>query len=322
MGARYSPPRATPYWPRCAGTPGRRLQSGIGGRGWPCSPRLLLAACSSGPSTPKAGPTTTHHDVDLAHVDDRRRRPRLDPGAGLHLGPVDAGRADRPPVLGRPGHRRREPRRRRVRRAAGSDQPRAGRRLGRRRQRPRRHRRARATGIAALAADGTNFYVATYCDVYAYNRASGNQDGQWTMPAVNTANSSNDDLVALAAAGGKVFVSVTRGNTVSVYSVDPATSAAPHLLVRGLGDAIGPDGAVYYESARPPPRRAAPRRVDRHGSGAGPHAQRAGRRRAVRRRRRRRRGVGQQARRPGPRCASSPPTTPPRSHVWAPTAAR
>jgi hypothetical protein len=32
-----------------------------------------------------------------------------------------------------------------------------------------------ATGIAALAADGTNFYVATYSTVFAYNRASGNQ---------------------------------------------------------------------------------------------------------------------------------------------------
>ena len=78
------------------------------------------------------------------------------------------------------------------------------------------------TGIAALAADGTNFYAATYSDVFAYNRASGNQDGQWTMPTVSAANSSDADLVALAAAGGAVFVSVTQGNTVSVYRIDPA----------------------------------------------------------------------------------------------------
>ena len=104
------------------------------------------------------------------------------------------------------------------------------------------------TGIAALTADGANFYVATYATVYAYNRASGNQDGQWTMPSVDAANSSNNDLVAMAAGGGKVYVSVTRGNTVSVYRIDPSTSAAPHLLVRGLGDAIGSDGSVYYES--------------------------------------------------------------------------
>jgi hypothetical protein len=104
-----------------------------------------------------------------------------------------------------------------------------------------------ATGIAALAADGTNFYVATYSTLYAYNRQSGNQAGQWTMPSVPTSNTSNNDLVALAAANGSVFVSVTRGNTVSVYTVNPGTSAAPHLLVRGLGDAIGSDGSVYYE---------------------------------------------------------------------------
>jgi outer membrane protein assembly factor BamB len=102
-------------------------------------------------------------------------------------------------------------------------------------------------GIAALTADGTNFYAATYSNVYAFNRASGNQDGQWTMPTVNAANSSDADLVSMAAAGGRVFVSVTQGNTVSVYRIDPSSSARPHLLVRGLGDAIAPDGSVYYE---------------------------------------------------------------------------
>ncbi len=78
-----------------------------------------------------------------------------------------------------------------------------------------------ATGIAALAADSANFYVATYSDVFAYSRASGNQDGQWTMPTVNATNSSDDDLVSMTAAGGAVLVSVTRGNTVSVYRITP-----------------------------------------------------------------------------------------------------
>jgi hypothetical protein len=104
-----------------------------------------------------------------------------------------------------------------------------------------------ATGIAALAADATNFYVATYSTLYAYNRTSGNQDGQWTMPSVPTANSSNDDLVALAAANGSVFVSVTRGNAVSVYTVNPNAATAPRLLVSGLGAVVGSDGSVYYE---------------------------------------------------------------------------
>ena len=103
------------------------------------------------------------------------------------------------------------------------------------------------TGIAALAADGTNFYVATYATLYAYSRASGNQDGQWTMPAVPTGNSSNADLVALAAANGFVFVSVTRGNTVSVYQVNPGVLGRAAPVVRGLGDAIGSDGSVFYE---------------------------------------------------------------------------
>ncbi len=102
-------------------------------------------------------------------------------------------------------------------------------------------------GIAALAADGANFYAATYSTLYAFNRTSGNQDGQWTMPTVNAANSSDADLVSMAAAGGRVFVSVTQGNTVSAYRIDPSSSAGPHLLFRSLGDAVGPDGSVYYE---------------------------------------------------------------------------
>jgi hypothetical protein len=67
------------------------------------------------------------------------------------------------------------------------------------------------------------------------------------MPSVPTANSSNNDLVALAAANGNVFVSVTRGNTVSVYTVNPGAATAPRLLLRGLGAVVGSDGSVYYE---------------------------------------------------------------------------
>jgi hypothetical protein len=103
------------------------------------------------------------------------------------------------------------------------------------------------TGVAALAADSTNFYAATYSNVYAYNRTSGNQDGQWNMPTVHAANSSDADLVALTAAAGDLYVSVTQGNTVSVYRLNPNSSAGPHLVIRGLGDAIGADGTIYYE---------------------------------------------------------------------------
>ena len=127
-----------------------------------------------------------------------------------------------------------------------------------------------ATGIAALAADANNFYAATYSTVYAYDRASGNQNGQWNMPTVNAANSSDADLVALATGGGNLYVSVTQGNTTSVYRITPTSSAAPHLVVRGLGDAIGSDGTIYYERTdhhlaalqpqRQDHRRAGPRR--------------------------------------------------------------
>ena len=67
------------------------------------------------------------------------------------------------------------------------------------------------------------------------------------MPTVNAANSSDSNLVALATGGGNVYVSVTQGNTTSVYRINPGSSAAPHLVVRGLGDAIGSDGTIYYE---------------------------------------------------------------------------
>jgi hypothetical protein len=105
-----------------------------------------------------------------------------------------------------------------------------------------------ATGIAALAADASNFYVATYSNVFAYNRTSGDQDGQWTMPPVSAANGSDDDLVDMAAAAGSVYISVTKANTVSVYRLNPASATGPRLVLRGLGDAIGPDGSIYFES--------------------------------------------------------------------------
>ena len=105
-----------------------------------------------------------------------------------------------------------------------------------------------ANGIAALAADANHFYIATYSNVYAYDRASGNQDGQWNMPAVKAANGSDDDLVSMAAADGVVLLGVTDGDTVSVYRLNPGSSAGPRLVVRGLGAAFGTDGSIYYES--------------------------------------------------------------------------
>ncbi len=104
------------------------------------------------------------------------------------------------------------------------------------------------TGTAALAADATDFYVATYSNVFAYDRASGNQVGQWNMPPVDAASGSQDDLVSMAAAAGSVFISVTNADTASVYRLDPKSPTGPRLLLRTLGDTVGPDGSVYYEN--------------------------------------------------------------------------
>jgi hypothetical protein len=101
-------------------------------------------------------------------------------------------------------------------------------------------------GVAALAADATTLYVATYATVTAYNRSTGNQSGQWTLPAITTANSSDDDLVSLAAGGGNILVSITQGDTVSAYRINPGSPAAPALVAQGSSVAIGPGGSVYF----------------------------------------------------------------------------
>ena len=103
-------------------------------------------------------------------------------------------------------------------------------------------------GVAALAADANNFYAATYTNVFSFDRASGNQNGQWNLPSINAANASDDDLVSLAAAAGNVLVSITQGTTVRLYRIEPSSSAAPHLLLTALSAAVGSDGTVYYES--------------------------------------------------------------------------
>jgi hypothetical protein len=103
-------------------------------------------------------------------------------------------------------------------------------------------------GVAALAADSANFYVATYNNVFSYGRASGNQNGQWNLPPIKTTNASDEDLLSMTAAGGTVLVSITQGNTVRVFRIEPTSSAAPHLILTALSAAIGSDGTIYYES--------------------------------------------------------------------------
>ena len=60
-------------------------------------------------------------------------------------------------------------------------------------------------GVSALAADDTNFYVVSNSTVIGYTRSTGNQMGRWNLPAVNTANTSNADLVSMVAAAGEVL---------------------------------------------------------------------------------------------------------------------
>jgi hypothetical protein len=235
------------------GKTGRRLH-----RGFPVASAvmaalaaLVAASCGSSPSTPQAGTTTTHHAGPAAapSTSTTTATPASTLPPEATSGPLQAGTAIALPFA--------------ADRVTAAESPDGA--VFAAPQDPTSPSPAMAwvvdgngpaaiaehvpTGIAALAADSNNFYVATYDTVFAYDRGSGNQDGQWTMPSVRTANSSDNGLVALAAAGGDLLVSVTQGDTVSVYRIDPTSSAGPHLLLRGLGDAIGSDGSVYYESA-------------------------------------------------------------------------
>jgi hypothetical protein len=106
------------------------------------------------------------------------------------------------------------------------------------------------TGVSGLTADATYLYVAGYKTVVEYDRASGAEVRSWQLPPVSVPNSSDQHLVSLVAAGGKVWVLVTlpTGNEVEVYEIDPGSSSAPLGYARSYGDAaIGPDGTVYYE---------------------------------------------------------------------------
>jgi hypothetical protein len=106
-----------------------------------------------------------------------------------------------------------------------------------------------SSGVAALAADSTNLYVANYSSVTAFDRVSGNRVTSWSLPPVYGANSSNQDLVSLTAAAGALDVLVTQGRLVAVSRINPQSSGPPHPLVRGLGATVGPDGSVYYETS-------------------------------------------------------------------------
>ena len=102
-------------------------------------------------------------------------------------------------------------------------------------------------GVSALAADATNLYVVSNHTVLGYTRSTGNQMGQWNLPPINTANTSNADLVSMVAAAGEVLVMIAQGNLEDVYRFHPGSTAAPQMIAQGTSAAIGPDGSVYYE---------------------------------------------------------------------------
>ena len=102
-------------------------------------------------------------------------------------------------------------------------------------------------GVSALAADTTNLYVVADDSVIGYARNTGNQMGQWKLPPINTANTSDANLVSMVAASGEVLVMITQGNVEDVYRFRPTSTAAPKEIAEGTSAAFGPDGSVYYE---------------------------------------------------------------------------
>lgn len=104
-----------------------------------------------------------------------------------------------------------------------------------------------AGGVSALAADATNLYVVADDSVIGYTRSTGNQMGQWKLPTIETANTSNANLVSMIVAGGQVLVMITQGNEQDIYRIRPTSTASPKEIAEGTSAAFGPDGSVYYE---------------------------------------------------------------------------
>jgi hypothetical protein len=102
-------------------------------------------------------------------------------------------------------------------------------------------------GVSALAADATNLYVVSNDSVLGFTRSTGNAMGQWSLPPIDTANTSNADLVSMSATNGTVLVMIARGNLEDIYRITATSTAAPRLIAAGTSAAFGPGGSVYYE---------------------------------------------------------------------------
>jgi hypothetical protein len=102
-------------------------------------------------------------------------------------------------------------------------------------------------GVSALAADNINLYAVSNNSVIGYTRTTGNQMGQWSLPPINTANTSDADLVSMVVANGEVLVLISQGNLQDVYRFNPNSTVTPQMIAQGTSAAIGADGSVYYE---------------------------------------------------------------------------
>ena len=262
------------------GRPGRRLQVGLARRVSPS--RSLLASCSSGPlvAAPATSTGSTH--------DDDRRRPRRPHRAGHAASTCrrwprrarSPGRADCAAVRRRTA----SPRRRAPTVPCSS----------RRRTRPVRRRRwpGWSTGTGRPPSPSTwrpasprwpptapTSTSPPTPNVFAYSRSSGNQDGQWNLPPMQRGEQLRREP-RLPRRGGRHRAGLDDAGQHRERLPDrPRVLGRAPLLLRGLGAAVGSDGSIYYESDRPPPRRAAPRTASTTvGPALADTAQRPGRR--------------------------------------------
>jgi hypothetical protein len=100
--------------------------------------------------------------------------------------------------------------------------------------------------VNALAADNNYLYVATARGVTSFDRATGNKAASWKLPLSDPTSTPSSTTEAMAAAGGRVLVSLDERDVVSVYRINPDSMAAPKLVAQGSSAVFGPDGTVYY----------------------------------------------------------------------------
>ena len=167
-------------------------------------------------------------------------------------------------------------------------------------------------GVSALAADATNLYVVADDSVIGYTRTTGNQMGQWKLPPINTANTSDASLVSMSAAGGQVLVMIAQGDVQDIYRIVPTSTAAPERDRRRNQRRLRPRWVRVLRTIGQPSRQAEPGRRQHRRTGPGQQSQRGGWRHCRRRRGGRRIGVDQRAGGAGTRRPAGARTMPTR----------